>query len=44
MSRGGAEKEGDRGSKAGSVLTADSLMQGSNSPSVRSPPEPKSDA
>ena len=29
--RGGAEREGDRGSKAGSALTAESLMQGLNS-------------
>ena len=31
LSRGEAEKEGDRGSEAGSVLTAESLMQGLNS-------------
>ena len=30
VSRGGAEREVDRGSKAGSVLTAPSLMQDSN--------------
>ena len=34
-SRGGAERKGDRGSEAGSVLTADSLMWGSNSPTER---------
>ena len=28
---GGAEREEDRGSKVGSALTAESLMQGSNS-------------
>ena len=42
-SRGGAER-GDRGSKAGSELSAQSLMWGSNSQTVRSWPEPKSDA
>ena len=31
----GAEREGDRGSKAGSALTAVSLMQGSNSRTMR---------
>ena len=39
-----AEREGDRGSEVGSVLTAESLMRGSNSGTVRSRPEPKSDA
>ena len=28
FSEGGAEREGDRGSEAGSVLTTDNLMQG----------------
>ena len=28
MSRGGTEREGDRGSEAGSVLTAESPMRG----------------
>ena len=32
MSRGGAEREGDGESEAGSVLPAESLMQGSDSP------------
>ena len=36
-------RSGNRGSKAGSVLTAVSLMQGSNSGTVRSWPEAKSD-
>ena len=36
LSGGGAEEEGDRGSEAGSKLTADSLMWGSNSQAVRS--------
>ena len=37
MGGGGAEREGDRGSEAGSVLTAESqLMWGSNSGTVRS--------
>ena len=36
MNRGGAEREGDRGSQAGSTLTAESLMQGSNALIVRS--------
>ena len=31
VSRGGAEKEGDRRSKVGSVLTAESLIMGLNS-------------
>ena len=43
-SRGGAETEEDRGSKVGSVLTATSPMWGSNSWTVRSWPELKSDA
>ena len=42
-SRGGAEREGDR-IQRGSVLTAESLMRGSNSQTVRRLPEPKSDA
>ena len=33
---GEAEREGDRRFEAGSVLTAESLMQGLNSPSVKS--------
>ena len=36
VSRGGAEREGDRGSEAGSALTATSPMRGSNSPTERS--------
>ena len=44
MNGGGAEKLGDRGSQAGSVLTADSHMQGLNSRAVRSWPELKWDA
>ena len=36
ISRGGAEREGDIGSKAGSVLIAESLMPGSNLGTVRS--------
>ena len=40
---GGAEREGDRGSEAGSALTAESPIWGSNSRIVSSPPEPKSD-
>ena len=36
MSRGGAEREGDRGSEADSVLTAESPMWGSNSQTMRS--------
>ena len=36
MSRGGAEREGDRRSEAGSLLTADRLMRGSSAPAVRS--------
>ena len=35
-SQGGAEREGDRGSEAGSALTADSPTWGSNSETVRS--------
>ena len=31
MSRGGAEKEGVRGSKVGSILRTESPIQGSNS-------------
>ena len=44
MSREGAEREGDRGSEAGSLLTAESPMWGSNPRTVRPWPEPKSDA
>ena len=40
--RGGAEREGDRRSEAGSALTAASLMWGSNSQTLRSWLEPKS--
>ena len=36
MSRGGTEKEGNRGSEAGSMLTAESPSQGSNSQIARS--------
>ena len=36
ISGGEAEREGDRGSEAGSALTAVSPMQGSNSRTVRS--------
>ena len=43
VSEGGAESEGDRGSEAGSVLTADNPMHGSNSKTVRSRPELKLD-
>ena len=34
--RRGREREGARGSKVGSAMTAESPMQGSNSPTVRS--------
>ena len=44
VSGGGAEREGDRRTEVGSVLTAESPMQGLNSGTVRSGPEPKSDA
>ena len=43
VNRGEAEREGDRGSEAGSVLTADNPMHGSNSKTVRSRPELKLD-
>ena len=43
MNRGGAEREGDRGSEMGPVLTAESLMRGLNSQTMRPWPEPKSD-
>ena len=44
-SRGGAEsEEARRGSQAGSTLTIGNLIQDSNSPTMRSQPEPKSDA
>ena len=45
VSKGGAEREGDTESKAGSRLwaAAQSLMWGSNSQTMRSWPEPKSD-
>ena len=36
MSRGEAEREGERGSEVGSVLTAVSPTRASNSPTVRS--------
>ena len=42
VSRGVAEKEGDTEPQAGSRLSAQSLMRGSNSRTVRSRPEPKS--
>ena len=38
---GKGQREGDRGSEAGSVLTAESPMWGLNSRTVRSGPEPK---
>ena len=44
MSGAGAEKEGGQGSEAGSVLTAESPMRGSNSRTMRLWPKPKSDA
>ena len=44
MSRGGSERTVDRESKVGFELTAVSLMQGSNSQTMRSGPELKSDA
>ena len=43
-SRGRAKVEGDRGSRAGSALTAASPTQGSNSQTSRSWPDPKLDA
>ena len=45
-SRGGAEREGDTDSEAapGSELSAQSPMRGLNPRTVRSCPEPKSDA
>ena len=43
-SGGRAEKEGDRGSKAGSALTAANPMLGLNSRTVRSSPDPKPEA
>ena len=42
MSRGGAERDGDRGSKAGSVLTASSPVWGLNSWTMRSQVELRS--
>ena len=42
--REGQREKGDRGSEAGSALTAQSLTRGSNSQTVRSWPKPKSDA
>ena len=46
VSWGGAEREGDKRAKAeaGCALTAGSPMWGLNSQTVRSCPEPKSDA
>ena len=44
MSGGGAEREENSRSKTGSTLTADSLMQGSNSRTIRSWPELELDA
>ena len=41
---GGGKRDGDRGSEAGSALKAERPMQGSNQQTVRSGPEPKSDA
>ena len=41
---GQREREGDRGSEAGSVLSPESPTQGSKSQTVRSWSEPKSDA
>ena len=35
MSGGGAEREGDRGSEVGSTLTAESLLWGLNSHTMR---------
>ena len=43
VSQGGAEREGDRGSEAGSALTAVSLLWGSISGTVRPWPELKLD-
>ena len=40
----GRGRERDKGSEAGSVLTAVSPVWGSSSPTMRSWPEPKSDA
>ena len=42
LCRGGAERRGNRESEAGSVLMADSPMQGSDSGTMRSWPKPKS--
>ena len=42
-SKTGAKREEDEGSKVGSELSAQGPMQGSNSPTVRSRPELKSD-
>ena len=41
---GEGQREGHRGSKVGSTLTAENLMWGLNSRTMRSWPEPKSDA
>ena len=41
---GEAQREEDRGSKVGSMLTEESWMRGLNSQIVRSQPELKSDA
>ena len=43
-SKGGAEREGDRESQAGSTLSGWSPIWGSNPPTMRSWPEPKLDA
>ena len=43
MSRGGAERDGDMESEAGSELSSQNLMWGLNSQTVRSSPEQKSD-
>ena len=44
MSGRGGRERGNRGSKMGSVLTAENLTWGLNSRAVRSQPELKSDA
>ena len=40
---GEGQRDGDRGSKVGSALTAESSMQGSNSQTARSRLGPKTD-
>ena len=44
VSRGGAERERDRGSEAGSTLTAESPTRDLNPQTTRPQPRPKSDA